>query len=76
MTMEQQLNKILVEILEVNESEITDDMSTDTVDSWDSLNHLKLITAIESSFGIKLGMSDIENMLDVKSIKEKLNEQL
>lgn len=74
--MEQQLNKILVEILEVNESEITDDMSTDTVDSWDSLNHLKLITAIESSFGIKLGMSDIENMLDVKSIKEKLNEQL
>lgn len=41
-------------VLGVGETELSDDSSPDTVSTWDSLNHLNLVMAIESEFGIEL----------------------
>jgi acyl carrier protein len=41
-------------VLGVGETELSDDSSPDTISSWDSLNHLSLVMAIESEFGIEL----------------------
>lgn len=31
----------------------------DTIEGWDSLNHLQLVSAVERSFGIELGMAEV-----------------
>lgn len=50
-------------------SEITEELTPDKVDGWDSMNHLKLISAIECEYGISLSMSEIQSMLSIGEIK-------
>ena len=42
--------------------------SPQTIERWDSLNHLKLITAIESEFGIRLRMQTVLKINDIAAL--------
>jgi acyl carrier protein len=66
------LQKSLAAVLGVSENELTDDASPDTVSSWDSLNHLNLIMALESEFGIELTPDDAMEMASVANIRAVL----
>jgi acyl carrier protein len=55
----QRLRLLIAEMLDLRESDITAETSRAQTESWDSLNHLQLITAVESRFGITLGMDEI-----------------
>jgi acyl carrier protein len=67
------LHNILIKVLEVEASEITDDMSPDTIESWDSFNGLMLVSELESVFGIKFTMQEIIDVTNVRDIKDALN---
>jgi acyl carrier protein len=58
--MKQKLIEILADVLDLEADQIDDDLSAETAKSWDSLNHLRLITAVEQDFGIALTMEEIE----------------
>jgi len=73
--MENKLEQILVDILGVKQASINDDMSPDTVDTWDSMNNLKLITMIEGEFEIEFSMDEIEEMINVGKIKQMLSKK-
>jgi acyl carrier protein len=45
---------ILAEVLGLDPSEVGPDTSTDTVENWDSLQHLTLVLALEEEFDIQL----------------------
>ena len=66
------LNKILSKVLEVKENEITDEMSPDTVDAWDSFNGLMLVSELESEFGVKFTMDEVLSVKNVGDIKKAL----
>ena len=53
----------------------TDDLSMDTVKSWDSLNQLALIIEIENEFGLKLSVVESIRMTCVREIKKILMEK-
>ncbi|MCP1675794.1 acyl carrier protein [Natronocella acetinitrilica] len=57
------ITSTFADIFGLDEASITDDMTPETVELWDSLNHLRLITALEEAFGFRLSMSDIEYMM-------------
>ena len=40
----------------------------DTVDSWNSLNHMRFITAIEEEFQIQFSMEEIEDIQSFDSV--------
>jgi acyl carrier protein len=42
--------------------------SPQTIERWDSLNHLKLITAIESEFSIRLRMQTVLKINDIAAL--------
>lgn len=44
----------------------------ETVPEWDSLNHLNLILAIESEFGIQFETSEIPELTTVGAIQARL----
>ena len=60
--------EIAAEVLEVPADSVTAESSPESVDSWDSLNHLKLITAIETRFDLRLPMAVVMELGTVKDL--------
>ena len=53
---------------------LDEDSSPETIPSWDSLNHLNLVMAVESEFGISLSPQDVVDMRNVGLIRTILRE--
>jgi acyl carrier protein len=66
--MEEKTRKILAEILEVEPGEIGDDFGPDCCQNWDSLSNLRIITALEQAFQIKLSWPEISSMTSFAAI--------
>ncbi|MGB3223694.1 MAG: acyl carrier protein [Desulforhopalus sp.] len=66
--MDATLKELMAEIFEVEESEIDDDFNPESTNNWDSLNNLRLITAIETEFNISFTMDEIQTMVNYKTI--------
>jgi acyl carrier protein len=67
---EDKLKEIIADTFDIDEDEINDEMTSDSVERWDSLNHLRLVTALEDEFDIKLTMEDVNTMVDYPKIVE------
>ncbi|MDC8445219.1 MAG: acyl carrier protein [Nitrosomonas sp.] len=52
------------------------DTSRDDVAEWDSLSHIRLLTAIEASFDVQFDLEEIVNMTTVATIVDLLYEKL
>lgn len=55
-------------VFETDLSMITDDASPETMDIWDSLKHMNLITALEEEFQVTFSDNEILEMLSYKLI--------
>jgi len=74
--MEEKLKEIFSDILDVEEDLITDDFGPTDSPLWDSMNNLRLITAIEEEFIIQFSMEEIEIMTNFGNVKEALNRHI
>ncbi len=50
------LKTIFATVLELPESSVGPKLSPDTCEKWDSLHHIHLVSAIEETFGLSLGI--------------------
>lgn len=66
------LRTILSKVLEVDETTITDDMSPQTVETWDSFNGLMLVSELELVFGVKFTTAEVIAVQNVRDIKDAL----
>ena len=77
MIIKDRVKKIISQVFVYKIDKIDDNTSTNTVERWDSLNHLNLILALEKEFDIELNIDETVKMLDllsiVKIIESKLN---
>ena len=48
----------------------------DDIEEWDSLSHIRLLTAIEANFGVQFDLDEIGNMTDVATIVDLLHQKL
>jgi len=71
--MSEKLYDIISKVFSVQISEINDESSPETIESWDSFNGLILVDELESSFNIKFSVSEIIDVKNVKDIKRHLN---
>jgi len=55
---------------------LTDNLTANDVDQWDSLSHMILITEIENSFAIKFRLKDLNKMRNVGDMIEIINSKL
>lgn len=67
---------LMSNVFEIQESEISDDSSIDSIESWDSIRHLNLILALEEEFGITIPDEEVGNLVNYKLIELTVNEQL
>ena len=60
--------KIIAEILEVDTALIDEETAIGDLTEWDSLHHIKIISAIENQFGFRFAPDDMMDMEDVSDI--------
>lgn len=70
--LEPTLRRVVAEVFRISEEDVNDEVSPDTLDDWDSLSHLRLVTAIEEAFAVKLENDEIMDMTTVGAIRELL----
>ena len=62
--------QIVSRVMNIPESQINDDSSPQTIESWDSFNGYVLLTELESEFNISFS---IDEVLEIKTIKDIKN---
>jgi acyl carrier protein len=66
------LTDVFREVFDDESIEIRDAMVAADLEDWDSLNHVKLVVAIEQRFGIKFTNREIGSWENVGDIKKSL----
>ncbi len=69
---ENKLKNILAKVLLIDKSKISDGMSRKSVEEWDSMAHLMLMSEIESAFEVAMSDDDIMEIQTVGDIKKTL----
>lgn len=73
-TNEIKLKKVLADIFKIEVAAVNEETSVDTVDRWDSLNHLNLILALESEFNVSFSEEQSVEIMNYPLIKMVLEE--
>ncbi len=72
----EKVNKILADILDLETEQLSDDLTPDTAENWDSMNHLRLVTAIEQEFSISLSMEEIQSIQNISKLRDLVKQHL
>ncbi|MDR6553584.1 acyl carrier protein [Paenibacillus qinlingensis] len=69
---EQKLRSIFAEALGVSESIVVDELAYNSIEQWDSIAHMALISVIEEDFDIMLDTDDVIDLSSFAKAKEIL----
>jgi len=70
MNVEDQLIKIIADVLELDTEDLSPEMGPETLEEWDSVNALRILTSVETDLGVRLTM---KNFMDAKNIRQLAN---
>ena len=70
--MDDDLITIVAKVFSIPESEVNDNSSPESIESWDSFNGLILVDELENHFKIKFSISEITDVKNVSDIKRHL----
>ena len=71
-----QLQAIFRDLLDQPELQLGCDSSANTVEGWDSLAHINLVSAIEQEFGIHFALGELENLKNVGEMIELMKAKI
>ena len=72
----EKLNEIFIDVLDLDELELTDETSANDIEEWDSLSHIQLIVAIEKAFRINFTSLEIMNWRNVGEMVDSMETKL
>jgi acyl carrier protein len=64
----EQVRNVASDIFGIPADQITTESSPETIENWDSMQHLNLVLAIEEKFGVQFDPEDIEQMNNVGAV--------
>jgi acyl carrier protein len=63
-------------VLDVEMEALDDGFRRDDASAWDSMNHLRLISALEEAFGIRFTMKEVGEMESFGDVRQRVAERL
>lgn len=72
MTIDVRLHDVFEAVFGAPLSQLSEQDSPATIKSWDSLNHVHLILALEAEFGVQFDADEIANLISVGAIRRRL----
>jgi acyl carrier protein len=70
MGVKEQFQKVFRNVFDDDSIEISDELTADDIEDWDSLSHVQLVMALEKEFGLKFTTVEI---IDLKNVGEFMN---
>ena len=70
------IREVMADILEVEPGAIGDGFGRDDAPSWDSMNHLRMVSALEESFGVQFTMKEVGEMARFDTIRRLIAARL
>ena len=64
----ERVQSVASDIFGIPVARITAESSPETIENWDSMQHLNLVLAIEEKFGVQLDPEDIEQMKTIGAV--------
>jgi acyl carrier protein len=68
------VEEVVARVFNLDPSEVTDESSKDTIEEWDSMGNMSLVTGLEAAFNVSLSIADAMEMTSVQRIKSMLRE--
>ena len=72
----ERITPIFRDILEDDDLVLTNELTANDVESWDSLAHVRLIVTIEQDLGIRFDLSEASSAKNVGDLLEQVKELL
>ena len=69
------LRTLLADTLDINPDEVTPELSSATLESWDSFAHLQIILALEGEYGVQFDPQRIPDLTSVAKLQSALTEK-
>ena len=70
------LNEIFIDVLDLDECELSNETSANDIEEWDSLSHIQLIVAIEKALKIKFSSLEIMKWKNVGEMVDSIMEKM
>lgn len=61
---------IVADILGMDEGSVDADLSAETADNWDSMNHLRIVSALEQECRVAFTMDEIQVATSIGALTE------
>jgi acyl carrier protein len=69
------INEVIGLILMTNGEALKDSDNANSIENWDSVTHIVLLTAIEEEFGFKFTDEQMENISTIGEIRKAASEK-
>ena len=69
------LNEVFREVFDIDDVVVTRATVADDIEEWDSLEHINLISAVESTFKMKFKMKEVSTMKNVGEMVDIIAER-
>lgn len=71
--MDQQIRKIIADVLNVDAAVVTDDLAVGSIPEWDSVGNLAIISTIEQKLGVEFPLEELFDLTSVEAIIDAVN---
>jgi acyl carrier protein len=68
--MDEKIKQVFNSVFQVSPEQVSDTLSPQDVSGWDSLGHVRLVTALQEQFGVEFDVDEIMSMENVAEIKK------
>lgn len=70
------VRNIIFDVFDDDELDINEKTCATDVDGWDSLTHISIIAGIESEFGIRFTVDEVQHMKNVGEMVEIIDQKM
>ena len=74
--LEDYIKNVMSAVFDIPVGKFDEDSSPDNIESWGSLNHMKVVLALEEEFNVQFTDEDITELINMKLIIAVLLEKL
>ena len=71
----QRLNKVFRSVFDDDGINVGRDTTANDIEDWDSLEHIRLVAAVEKEFGVKFTMKEVSTMKNVGEMMDIIAER-
>ncbi|MFP5232445.1 MAG: acyl carrier protein [Acidobacteriota bacterium] len=69
------LRELLADVFEISPEEVTPELSSATLETWDSFRHLQAVLALEGEYGVQLDPQRVPELTTVALLQAELEKK-